>query len=63
MHYWKRRCCCALALGVTIPFAHAQSTQIGREVAIPEHLQNGHEYMQQWSNYPSRTRWLAISAG
>jgi hypothetical protein len=33
----------ALALWIAIPLAHAQ-TQIGREVAIPQHLENGQEF-------------------
>ena len=44
MRYWKRHCRCALALGIAIPLCYAQSSQVGREVAIPEHLQNGQEF-------------------
>ena len=40
----RRRYGRLLALGIAIPLAHAQSSQIGREVAIPEHLQNGQEF-------------------
>jgi hypothetical protein len=43
MHCW-RRYRCALALGIAIPLAHAQNRQIGQEVAIPQHLQNGQEF-------------------
>jgi hypothetical protein len=35
---------CGLAVGILIPLAHAQDRQVGREVAIPEHLQNGQEF-------------------
>ena len=44
MRYWKRHCRCALALGIAIPLCYAQSSQVGRGVAIPEHLQNGQEF-------------------
>jgi hypothetical protein len=44
MRNWKRQYGCALALWVAAPPAHAQSTPIGREAAIPEHLQNGQEF-------------------
>ena len=44
MRYWKRHCRCALALGIALPLCYAQSSQVGREVAIPEHLQNGQEF-------------------
>ena len=44
MRCWKRCCGCALVLWVTIPAAWAQSNSIGREVAIPRHLQDGEEY-------------------
>jgi hypothetical protein len=43
MQRWKRYRC-ALALGIAIPLAHAQNSQIGQEVAIPQHLQNGQEF-------------------
>jgi hypothetical protein len=43
MRYWKRYRCCTLALGIAIPLSYAQS-QVGREVAIPEHLQDGQEF-------------------
>jgi hypothetical protein len=33
-----------IGLCIGIQFAHAQTSQIGREVAIPEHLQNGQEF-------------------
>ena len=35
---------CALAVSIAISSAQTQSRQIGREVAIPEHLQNGQEF-------------------
>jgi len=35
MHCW-REYQCAFALGIAIPLAHAQNSQIGREVAIPD---------------------------
>ena len=40
----SRRYKCALALWIAIPLAHAQNSQIGQEVAIPQHLQNGQEF-------------------
>jgi hypothetical protein len=43
MRCWKRQYRCALTLWTAISLAHAQNTRFGREVAIPEHLQNGQE--------------------
>src|ERR1700694_3407683 len=44
MHSWKRYYGCRLALCMPVLLAPAQTTQIGREVAIPEHLQNGSKF-------------------
>jgi hypothetical protein len=44
MRYWNRHCGWALALWIAIPSAWAQSNPIGREVAIPRHLENGQEF-------------------
>src|SRR5438477_977600 len=43
MQRWDRYYGCGLALWIAIPMAHAQANRIGREVAIPDHLQNGQE--------------------
>src|SRR5437867_7733223 len=44
MRNWKRLYGCALVLWIALPLANAQSNPIGREAAIPEHLQNGQEF-------------------
>src|SRR5258708_4753086 len=44
MRCCKMHCGCALALWIAIPSAWAQSNPIGREVAIPRHLENGQEF-------------------
>jgi hypothetical protein len=46
IRYWRG----VLALWIAIPLAHAQAGQIGREVAIPEHLQNGQEFRISLTN-------------
>src|SRR5260370_24502889 len=44
MRCCKMHCGCALALWMASPLAGAQSNPIGREVAIPRHLENGREF-------------------
>ena len=44
MRCWKRQMWRGMVLWIAVPIVHAQSNQIGREVAIPEHLQNGQEF-------------------
>ena len=45
MHGWKWRHICALALWTAGALAYGQTIQIGREVAISKHLQNGEEFL------------------
>jgi hypothetical protein len=45
MQGWKWRHSCALALWTASALGYGQTIQIGREVAIPEHLQNGQEVL------------------
>ena len=51
MHCWKWLYvyACALAICLAFPLAHAQINSIGREVAIPQHLQNGQEFQMSLS--------------
>src|SRR5260370_31800344 len=44
MRCYKMHWGCALALWIAIPLARAQSNPIGREVAIPRHLEKGQEF-------------------
>ncbi|HZQ52596.1 MAG TPA: di-heme oxidoredictase family protein [Bryobacteraceae bacterium] len=44
MYRFSKFCGCAFILGIAALLAPAQTEQIGREVAIPEHLQNGQEF-------------------
>src|SRR5260370_37203184 len=44
MRCCKMHCGSAVALWIAIPSAWAQSNPIGREVAIPRHLENGQEF-------------------
>lgn len=43
MQRWKWRHSCVLALWTAGALAYGQTIQIGREVAIPKHLQDGEE--------------------
>ena len=45
MNRWKCRYSGVLALSIAGAVAYGQTVQIGREVAIPEHLQNGQEFL------------------
>jgi hypothetical protein len=46
MHRWKWRHICALALWTAAgALAYGQTIQIGREVAISKHLQDGEEFL------------------
>jgi hypothetical protein len=44
MHFWKRYYGYILSVWAGILLAHAQTSQIGREVAIQQHLRNGQEF-------------------
>jgi hypothetical protein len=44
MHRFRKFRGCAFVLWMAAPLASAQTEQIGREVAIPEHLHNGEEF-------------------
>src|SRR4051812_31046150 len=44
MNVWKWYYGYVLGLWVAIPLAPAQTNQIGREVAIQQHLRNGQEF-------------------
>lgn len=51
MHCWKWLYvyACAVAICLAFPLAHAQINPIGREVAIPQRLQNGQEFQMSLS--------------